>query len=291
MIYLGRMLPRPITEGSPRFGYGSPWLGPSVKAIRFKRLSGDLARYFADTWKSTNRLGDTCSASSRFCLRVLFGLAIGFASFNNLAEGVLRAEVIIAYDAMNSVTGAAATEAFPDLIPLKLSRGDGLGAASGGTYNSSGWTTDLTDYLAWGWQSSLPLDLTDLDLRYDRSSSGPTEIEILLAINGQDFRSIYLDSNVLLAGEDVWDIDLSDFTNVSSAEFRLLGSGATSASGTFDIEPLTSMIPDRGIVVNGVKSVPEPSSLCLLATVGFPALYVMHRSRKRLTPQSLPRAV
>ena len=291
MIIFRPMLPATITRGSAHLWRTHYLFTSHAGANHPKRILGNPAPSISDNWKATGTLRDQLPGRGQLRLRIIFALVIGFASFNNLIESVLRAEVIIAYDAMNSATGAAATETFPDLIPLELSRGDGLGAASGGTYNSSGWTTDANDYLAWGWQSSIPLDLTDLDLRYDRSNSGPTQIEILLAINGGDFTSVYFDSDVMLNGEDGWDINLSDFMSVSSAEFRLLGSGATSASGTLDIEPLSGVIPDRGIVVNGVKSVPEPSSLHLLGAVGCPALYLLHRSRREPTNQSLPRAV
>lgn len=211
----------------------------------------------------------------------LLGSMAAMAILTGASINSARGEVIIAYDATNSADGAAASEILSSVVPLDLSRGEGLGAAGGGTYNSSGWTADSTDYLEWGWSSSIPLDLTDLDLRYDRSSSGPAGIEIQLSVNGGDFDPIYTDADVLVDGEDAFDINLTGFTGVTSAAFRLLGSGASSASGTFDIEPLTGVVPDRGIVVNGVASVPEPSGLLLLGMAGLPAVYVLRRRRQK----------
>ena len=191
-----------------------------------------------------------------------------------------QAELIVAYDAANATEGLAASELMSALVPLELSRGAGLSAGTGGTYNSSGWTDEPTDYLEWGWSSSPPLALTDLDLRYDRSASGPAGLEILLSVNGGPFESIFLDSAVSDLGEDNLDIDLSGFTQVTSATFRLFGSGASSGSGTFDIEPLTGVTPDRGIVVNGLTMVPEPSAIGL-ALVAALAVALQRSARRR----------
>ncbi len=176
-----------------------------------------------------------------------------------------RAELIVAYDASNSPTGAPASELLAGVTPLDLVRGEGLGAGSGATFNSSGWTDEATDYLEWGWSNSPPLNLLDLDLRYDRSASGPAALDIWLSVNGGAFESIFTDPDVSDTGEDVVDVDLSSYLDVTSATFRLLGSGASSGGGTFDIEPLTGVIPDRGIVVNGIAAVPEPAALQLAA--------------------------
>jgi len=180
-----------------------------------------------------------------------------------------QAEMIVAYDASNSPTGAAATEWLAGTTASALIRGSGLGAGTGATFNSSGWSDEPTDYLEWGWSSSVPLDLSDLDIRYDRSTSGPSVIGIQLSINGGGYTSIFSDASVNVNGEDNLDIDLSAFDRVTSASFRLFGSGASSGTGTLDIEPLTGISPDRGIVVNGtVAAVPEPGGF-ELAAVAF----------------------
>ena len=161
---------------------------------------------------------------------------------------------------------------------MDLSRGAGLNAGSGSTFNSSGWNDEATDYLEWGWSASQPIDLTDLDLRYDRSASGPASLEILLSVNGGAFTSIFSDPLVDEAGEDVVDIDLSAFTDVTSATFRLFGSGASSGSGTFDLEPLSGVTPAAAIVVSGTaEAVPEPSSQALALLAGLGLLIVRRR--------------
>lgn len=196
-----------------------------------------------------------------------------------LSGQVASGGVIVAYDAANSPTTAPAAEVLGGVTPLDLSRGPGVSAGSGATFNTIGWTDEATDYLEWGWSSSSPLQLTDLDLRYDRSASGPSMLEILLSVNGGAFNSIFLDNSVSESGEEALDIDLSSFSNVTSATFRLLGSGASSSTGTFDIEPLTGISPDRGIVVNGVAAVPEPGAIALFGVGGLMLLSRLRRRR------------
>jgi hypothetical protein len=198
----------------------------------------------------------------------------------NLTVGA-QAGLIVAYDGSNSTESLPASEFDPSVTTADLMRGTGLNAGTGSTYNSSGWNDESTDYLEWGWSSSPPINLTDLDLRYDRSASGPTSLDIQLSVNGGAYQSIYTDADVLEAGEEALDIDLSTFLNVTSASFRLFGSGASSGSGTFDIEPLGGVTPNRGIVVNGVAAVPEPSSMALLMVAGIPLAIIRHNRIKR----------
>lgn len=196
----------------------------------------------------------------------------GLLGISTLCSGsTAKGDIIVSYEALNTPDGAPASDLFPGLAALDLTRGSGLGVGTGSTFNSSGWTDEATDYLEWGWTASTPVNLTDLDIRYDRSSSGPSSLDIQLAINGGAFSSVFFDSSVSDAGEDNLDIDLSSFTDVTSAVFRLFGFNASSAGGTFDIEPISGLDPARGIVVNGVAAVPEPSALVLtsIACVGL----------------------
>ncbi len=219
--------------------------------------------------------------------RRLATLAVAVCWLLSLTSGA-SAELIVAYDGANSTDSLPASEFDPSITTLDLLRGSGLNSGSGSTYNSSGWTDEATDYLQWGWSSSPPINLTDLDLRYDRSGSGPTGLDIQLAVNGGAYQSIFVDADVMEAGEEALDIDLSGFLNVTSASFRLFGTGASSGTGTFDIEPLGGVTPDRGIVVNGVV-VPEPSSVGLLLT-GIPLALIARRRRFRSADRSHARS-
>jgi len=194
------------------------------------------------------------------------------------------AGLIVAYDSHNNPEGGLpASEQMSGVTALDLSRGPGiLPNTSGNTYNSRGWTEgsviDANDFLQWGWSFSptLNLNLTDLDIRYDRSNTGPTQLEIRLSINGGTFATIFTDNDISSSGENNFDIDITGFTNVTSATFRLFAfnASATTTAGTFDIENFsTSPSPNRGILVNGTAAtpIPEPSTflLCCLAVFGI----------------------
>ena len=216
------------------------------------------------------------------------GLASASLSLILFVTSPVTAEVIVGYEALNSPDESAVSDVMENVMALELSRGLGLMPGSGSTFNSAGWNEESNDYLEWGWSSSDPLDLTDLDLRYDRSNSGPAEIEISLAVNDGDFESIFVDADVSVAGEDNLDIDLSAFSNVTSATFRLFGAHAEAFTGTLDIEPITAVSPPRGIVVNGITAVPEPEGLTLLLIASLSGVFLIAEVRKR---SSIPRAV
>ena len=180
------------------------------------------------------------------------------------------ADLIVFYESTNADGGLPATTIASGVTALDLSRGPGISKNTGLTYNSKDWTTagtiDGDDYLQWGWSdATIPFNLTDLDIRYDRSGTGPKQLEIFLSTNGGAFQSVFSDSSVDVNDETHLDIDLTGFTNVTSATFRLFAFDADSAAGTFDIENSASISNgsvDGGIAVSGA-SVPEPSVLIL----------------------------
>jgi hypothetical protein len=225
-------------------------------------------------WIERQVAGMVGRCGGRFPSALISGLALA-------ASGSVEAATIVAYDGANSPTTAVASEWLAGVTPLDLSRGAGLNAGSGGTFNSSGWTDEATDYLEWGWSASQPIDLIDLDLRYDRSGSGPSVVDIQLSVNGGAFSSIFNDPSVDEAGEDVLDVDLTSYTAVTSAMFRLFGSGASSGTGTFDLEPMTGVTPAAAILVSGLAApVPEPSTQSLALLAGLCLLVARRRPRR-----------
>lgn len=211
---------------------------------------------------------------------LVVGAAVGIIDPRGAGHSA-AADIIVGYGPENASDASPALDVFSGLTPLPLTRGEGLSAGTGATFNSSGWTDEPTDYLQWGWTSSVSLDLTHMDLRYDRSTSGPASVDIQLAVNGGAFESIFVDPDVNASGEDVLDIDLSSFMGVNSATFRLFGTGASSGGGTFDIEALTGISPDRGILVSGTAAaVPEPSAF-RMAIVGLAGLAATRAWRRR----------
>ncbi len=201
-----------------------------------------------------------------------------------------RAATIVGYDAANSTTSSVATEWISGVTPLALSRGSGLVAGSGATFNSLGWTGEATDYLEWGWSASPAMDLQDLSVRYDRSTSGPAIVTLWLAVNGGPFQSVYQDADVDVNGEELVGLSLASFTNVTSATFRLTGANASGSTGTLDIEPLAGVTPARGIVVRGAAVVPEPTGLAWSASSGLAAI-AWNRRRARKSQAAKSQAV
>ena len=92
------------------------------------------------------------------------------------------------------------------------------------------------EILTWGWTSSPWVDLTRLEIRYDRTNQGPDQMRIDLAINGGVLTTVYSDLTVSTTGTDALNIDLSSFTSVTSASVRLVAFGAGNSNGKFDIE-------------------------------------------------------
>ncbi len=198
-----------------------------------------------------------------------------------------NAAVVVGYTSTAGAT-APATTTGAGVTPAALARGSGIAAASGGTFNSNGFDIDNAtaaaaiadnDFLTFGFDSTTAYDLTDLDIRYDRSNTGPNQIVIQIDTGG-GFTTFYTDTDVNANGETVLDIDLSAFTNVTSADFRIVGFGATSTGGTFDPENDLAINNGESIVVNGdvATVIPEPASIALLGLGGVTLLARRRRS-------------
>ena len=190
-------------------------------------------------------------------------------------------QVILSYDSTNpnGANGAPspdlpAAEVADGISALNLARGPGLTPNEGITINSSGWTTSSTldlnsdDYLSWGWEAAgQSFDLSSLRLQYDRSPNGAERITIAISVDGASFQSIFTD-NFVDPSDDEATIDLSVFTNVSAAEFRLFGYDAVTGTGAFDLEEFQTD-PSRSVEIRGFAvAVPEPASGTVVLLVG-----------------------
>ncbi|MFK7734522.1 MAG: hypothetical protein AB8B50_00750 [Pirellulaceae bacterium] len=220
--------------------------------------------------------------------RFVFSLAfILYFSSSSLA-----AVVIVGYDTTNPNGTNPAAPDLPAAVKqdgvedLDLARGPGLTPNAGATFNSSDWSLatslDLLsgDYISWGWSaSSVPWDLSTLDIEYDVSASGPTQLAIALSVNGGSFQTFFTDDEIEVNDEAHVGISLTQFTGVTSAEFRLFGFGPDipadgrfrGPGGTLDIEniePITSN--NLGIIVSG-NAVPEPGAgmVCFAACIAL----------------------
>jgi hypothetical protein len=195
------------------------------------------------------------------------------------------AATLVSYVSTNTPGSLAPTFEAAGVTGLDLSRGSGIVQnVAGLTYNSKGWTeADLTaalgdnDYLEFGFSSANTYDMTSLDIRYDRSGTGPMQIELFASTDGALYSSIFSDPSVGVNGE-VNTIDLSSFAGVMGLTFHLFGWGAGN-SGTFDIENAASF-GGNGIRINGtqVAAVPLPAGLPLLA-VALGMIGLVRRTR------------
>ena len=168
-----------------------------------------------------------------------FGYGQEIASFSSLAN--------------SGCSGIVSNDA--NVIANGICRGSGISVNAGTTYNSRDWTTaatlDANDYLEWSItpNTGFSIDLTTMDLTYDRSGQGPTEVDIQVD-TGSGFTSIFTDASVSAGSEDNNGIDLSSITGITTTiTFRLFAFNATSAAGTFDIEENTAT--NKGIIING----------------------------------------
>ena len=181
---------------------------------------------------------------------------------------------VVAYNPMTPEASSAPVVEGAGVTADDLTRGTGLTLNIGNSFNSRGWTeTDLVgavaddDVLRWGFSSTTAYDLNELEIAYDRSGTGAMAIELFYSLDGTSFTSVFSDNDIDTAGESV-SIDLSFLTGVTNLEFELFGWGATSGSGTFDIEPNRVGMTDAfGIFISGeaVSAVPLPAALPMLA--------------------------
>ncbi|WP_339661991.1 T9SS type A sorting domain-containing protein [Croceibacter atlanticus] len=147
----------------------------------------------------------------------------------------------------------------------ELSRGAGIGIATGASFNSNGFTeTSLAnaisanDYVEWSLSanSGYILNISSFEIDYDKSPQGPADISIRTSLDnyGSD---IYTDSGFSDSGVETT-VDLSSSPLISSdggtITFRLYAWNASASNGTFDIEDdlgTVLMQPNTGIRLIG----------------------------------------
>ncbi len=195
------------------------------------------------------------------------------AAFCAALSVAANASTIVSYVSTNSDGSIAPTFEAPGVEGQDLARGAGLVPNAGSTYNSRDWDEFVVeaafaaeDFLTFGFSSENAYDLTSIDIRYDRSATGPTSAQLLYFSGPNTVNSLLFDTDVSVNGEDTT-IDLSFLKNVTSFSLALVAWGATSDRGTFDIENANAF-GGNGIRINGVLSpiaaVPLPAGLPLL---------------------------
>lgn len=183
--------------------------------------------------------------------------------------------------------GQQANNVATGLTGANLTAGPGVAVNAGATFNHNNWTVggDLAtavannDYIQWGLtvNPNYSLDLSQLELRYDRSNSGPNQLAIVFSSdNFATSTTVFTDTDVNVNGENNI-INLGSFAALqdvtTSAFFRIFAWGATGSAGTFDIESLNFAGGDlRGIVLRGtVELIPAPGAMAVLGLGGLVA--------------------
>ena len=208
---------------------------------------------------------------TRIYLLTVFCLAVSFIP--------ALSDVVVEYDGLAGTTQPGVTGANVALA-LDLSRGAGVTASTGSTFNSRGFEgTSLSeaitndDFLSFGFTpaAGFMFDLMDIQVELDRSASGPTTVELLSSIGGFT-DSASLGAFAVPDPAAILNFSVSSLTGISTAtEFRLYAYGASSSTGTMDIEPISigGGSGNVGLQVNGT-GVPEPSAFACLALIpGF----------------------
>lgn len=137
------------------------------------------------------------------------------------------------------------------------------------------------DYMTFGFTTTTPVDLTDMDIRYDRTGASAFSLQMQLSVNGGPFVPFFTDDNVSASGEDNLGIDLSAFDAVTDADFRIvLYQKSGTSSGSFDLENIGGGAFDPGnpmpaLVIRG-ELVPEPATVALVLS-GLAAVCLRRR--------------
>ncbi len=181
-------------------------------------------------------------------------------ALSSLPGAVRAAAELVEWTSVNSTGSLDADFVAANVAGVPLSR-TGILYNDGGTYNSRDWETsdtlNLAKYLEWGVTpaSGYEINLTDFDIRYDRSGTGPAKLKIYVSTD--NFATVnvlvHTDDAVSDVGEDNPNIDLSSVPTVApgqTALFRLYGYNASSSAGTFDIENVATW-GGKGIRIRG----------------------------------------
>lgn len=210
-----------------------------------------------------------------------------------MTVGAANADVIVQYDTAASQSNATLTASSADAAVSAdlMAAGSGISAASGSTWNWNSWDTANTsfasavaagDFWTWGFDvtaANTTVDLSDFDIRLDRSGTGPDDFEIQASINGGTPISLltfdYGDTDV---GVDFIGVSLASLPTLVTGDsivFTLAAWNSEGSAGTFDLETVDFNGSDpRSLRINGTvttNSIPEPASVALigLAFAGF----------------------
>ncbi|MEM1271883.1 MAG: PEP-CTERM sorting domain-containing protein [Bacteroidota bacterium] len=199
------------------------------------------------------------------------------------------ASVILQYATAGSTSTLSPVIADPGIAADDLQAGTGIVAQTFSTFNFNDWDTDNTSFAdavaddevwTWGFDVTSPLDLnlTTLDVRLDRSSTGPDDFEIQASVNGGTPVSVLtFDFGDSSAGVEFEDVDLSGLGTLSTGDsvvFTLAAFNSETTGGTFDLETFTFPGGNDALIISGVFVIPEPGTV-LLTMLGLTSVGVV----------------
>jgi hypothetical protein len=168
----------------------------------------------------------------------------------------------------------------------ELTRGAGIAASSrAGGFSAAGFSSSTTDFagalaaddfftFSVAPDSGFSINLSSLDINFDTSATGPQNWGLFSSVDGFTSAIDTFTADVDGASHNLSIGDASYDTLTSSVEFRLVGHGASSGSGT-----AAFVGSGADIVLNGITSaIPEPSTYALIFG-GFALGVVMLKRR------------
>lgn len=215
-----------------------------------------------------------------------------------LASGASAAysTTLLQYPTAGSTTSLSPAIVDPSISGDDLTAGSGLTVQDFSTFNFSGWDPASTsfadavaanDFWTWGFDvtGNVNIDLSTMDIRLDRSGSGPDDFDIQATVNGGVAVSILsYDFGDSSSGVDFMGVDLSGIGSLGPGDslmFTLAAYNSESDLGTFDLETVDFGGSDpRALRIEGtVSAVPLPAAAWLFgsALLGMAAI-----SRRRV---------
>lgn len=214
-------------------------------------------------------------------IKLLVCVPLGLGILLLGAASASAQQTILQYGTANTASLAPAV-VDPSVSGANLAAGAGIAVNAGSTFNFSSWDPTnisfadaLADNEIWTFGFSVTgansvVDLTTLDIRLDRSGTGPDDFEIRASVNGGSATSVLAyDFAGGSVGVNFLGVDLSGLASLAvgdSIVFTLAAWNATSAAGTFDLETITFPGGTDGITIRGdVSVIPEPTTSLLFA--------------------------
>lgn len=195
-------------------------------------------------------------------LTSLIGIAAACAAFLPL---LLKGDIILEYGTAGSTTSLVPLASDPVVTADNLEAGTGIDVQNFSTFNFTNWdpgNTSYADALAddeiWTWgfvvtTADRQIDLTTMDIRLDRSGTGPDDFEIRASVNGGAAVTLLTyDYGDATSGVDFLDVNLGAIGTVSTGDsvvFTLAAFNAEGTAGTFDLELVSG--ESYGLQVNG----------------------------------------